>query len=154
MYFTCWCKNPTHLCEPSNHPISNEVVQDQQGNLRKFGKTYAMVLCLHQRNIYIKRKLRIWRDRKCIFLVGAKSPLTCARLQSTPSQWRRYGAEKGNLRIMGWTYRHGIVLAPRQYLYQKEATGMERPEMYFPSRCKKPTHLCEPSNHPVSNEAV
>ena len=26
--------------------------------------------------------------------------------------------------------------------------------MYFPSRCKKPTHLCTPSKHPFSMEAV
>ena len=31
-----------------------------------------MVPCLHQGNIYTKRKLRIWRDQKCIPLVGAK----------------------------------------------------------------------------------
>ena len=26
--------------------------------------------------------------------------------------------------------------------------------MYFPSRCKNPTHLCGPSKYPVSREAV
>ena len=31
---------------------------------------------------------------------------------------------------LGRTYGHGTVFAPRKYLYQKEATGMERPEMY------------------------
>ena len=31
----------------------------------------AMVPCLHQGNIYTKRKLRVWRDQKCIPLVGA-----------------------------------------------------------------------------------
>ena len=25
-----------------------------------------MILCLHQRNIHIKRKLQVWRDQKCI----------------------------------------------------------------------------------------
>ena len=34
-----------------------------------------MVPCLHQGNIYEKRKLRIWRDQKCIALVGAKTHL-------------------------------------------------------------------------------
>ena len=34
-----------------------------------------MVLCLHQVNIYTKRKLRVWRDQKCIPLVGTITPL-------------------------------------------------------------------------------
>ena len=43
--------------------------------------------------------------------------------------------------------------APRKYLYQKEAKGMERPEMYSVSRCNNPTYLCRPSKYPVSREA-
>ena len=98
----------------------------------------AMVPCLHQGNIYIKRKLRVWRAKKCISLVGAKRPLTSAGCQTTPSQMSRYRVGNGNLRKLEWTYRHGTVFVPRQYLHQKEATGMESPEMYFPSRCKNP----------------
>ena len=30
------------------------------------------------------------------------------------------------------------MFAPRQYLDQKEATGMERPEIYSPTRCENP----------------
>ena len=48
----------------------------------------AMVPCLKQGNIYTKRKLRAWRDQKCIPLVGAISPLTCVGRQNTPSRWR------------------------------------------------------------------
>ena len=33
----------------------------------------AMVPCLHQGNIYTKRKLRVRRDQKCIPLVGEKN---------------------------------------------------------------------------------
>ena len=117
-----------------------------------WGGPIAMVLCLHQGNIYIKRKLREWRDQKCIPLVSAKTPLTCVVRQTTPSQGSRYKAENGNLRKSGWTYRDGTVFAPRQYLYQKVARGMERPEMYSPSRCKNPSYLCRPSNYPVSGD--
>ena len=113
-----------------------------------------MVLCLHQGNIYIKNKLRLWREQKCIYLVGAKTPLTCAGRQTNPSQGTRHGAGKGNFRIMGWIYRHGTGFAPSKYLSQKEATGMERPEMYFPSQCKNSTHLCGPSEYHVTREAV
>ena len=43
-----------------------------------------MVRRLHQRNDYIKRKLRAWRVQKCIAQVGAGTVLTTAWKQSTP----------------------------------------------------------------------
>ena len=57
----------------------------------------AMVPCLHQGNIYIKTKLRVWRDQKCIPLVGAIIPFTCAGRQNTPSRGRQYRAHYGKL---------------------------------------------------------
>ena len=111
-----------------------------------------MVPCLHQGNIYTKRKLRVWRDQKCIPLVGAKAILNCASRQNSQSRLMRYRAKTGKLRKLGETYRFGTVFAPRQYLYQKEATGMERPEMHSASRCNNPTYLCGPSKYPVSRK--
>ena len=109
-----------------------------------WGGPTAMVPCFHHGNIDIKRKLRVWRVRKCIFLVGANTTLTCTDRQSTPPEGRRYRAEKINLRILEWTYRHGTMFVPWESSYQEEATGMERPEMHFPSRCKNRTYLCGP----------
>ena len=105
----------------------------------------AMVPCLHQGNIYIKRKLLVWRDQKCIPLVGAITQLKCAGCHNTPSRGRQYRAQNGKFGKLGRTYGHGTVFAPRKYLYQKEATGMERPEMYFVSRCNNLTYMCGPS---------
>ena len=84
----------------------------------------AMIPCFHQGNIYTKRKLRSWRDQKCIPLVGAMTPLTCAGRQNTPSRGRRYRAQNGKLPKLGRNYHHRTVFAPRKYSYQKEATGM------------------------------
>ena len=114
----------------------------------------SMVSCSHQGNIHSKQKLREWRDQKCIPLVGAITPLTSAGRKNTPSRWRQYRTQNGKFGKLGRTYGHGTVLAPRKYSYQKEATGMERPEMYSASRCNYPTYLCGPSRHPVSMEAV
>ena len=114
----------------------------------------AIVPCLHQGNIYIKRKLRVWTDQKCIPLVGAITPLNCAGRHIIPSRGRQYRTKNGKFRKLGWTYGHGTVFAPRKYLYQKEATGMERQEMYSVSRCNNPTYLCGPSKYPVSRKAV
>ena len=75
----------------------------------------AIILCLHKGNIYTKRKLRAWRDQKCIPLVGAIAPLTCAGRQNTPSQVRRYSPQNGKLPKLERTYHHGTVFAPRKY---------------------------------------
>ena len=114
----------------------------------------ATVPCFHYGNIYTKRKLRAWRDQKCIPLVGAITPLTFVGRQNTPSRGRRNTALNGKLPKLGRTYRHGTVLASRKYLNQKKATGMERPEMYSASRYNNPTFLCGPSKYPVSRDAV
>ena len=113
----------------------------------------SMVPCFHQGNIYTKTKLRVWRDQKCIPLVSAITTLTCAGRHNTPSQGRQYRSQNAKFGKLGRTYGHGTVFAPRKYLYQKEATGMERPEMYSVSRCNDPTYLCGPSKYPVSREA-
>ena len=119
-----------------------------------FDALLSTIWCLHQGNIYIKRKLRVWRDQKYIPLVGEITPLNCVGRHNTPSRWRQYRAQKGKFDKLGWTYGHGTVFVRRKYLYQKEATGMERPQMYSISRCNNPTYLCGPSKYPVSREAV
>ena len=105
----------------------------------------TMVPCLHQGNIYTKRKLRVWKDQKCNMFVGAITPLNCGGRHSTPSRVRQYRAQNGKFGKLGRTYGHGTVFAPRKYLYQNVASGMERPEMYSFSRCNNPTYLCGPS---------
>ena len=114
----------------------------------------AMVPCLHQGNIYTKTKQWAWREQKCIRLVGAITPLTCASRQNTPSGGKRYRAQNGKLPKLGLSYRHATALAPWKYLYQKKAKGMERPEMYSASRCNNPTYLYGPLKYPFWREAI
>ena len=95
-----------------------------------------MVRRFHQSNGYIKRKLRAWRVQKCIALVGADTVLTTVWKQSTPFHRGQYRALNGNMRNFGPTNPHGTAFAPKQWLYQKEATGMESSKMYCPSRCR------------------
>ena len=111
-----------------------------------------MVPFFHQGNIHTKRKLRVCRDQECILLVGALTPLTCVGRQNTQSRLMRYRAKTGKLHKLGETYHYGTVFVPRQYFYQKEATGMERPEIYSASRCNNPTYLCGPSKYPVTKK--
>ena len=105
----------------------------------------AMVPCLHQRNIYTKRKQQVWRDQKCIPLVGAITPLKCEGRENTPSRGRQHRAKHGKFGKLGRIYGHDTVFVTRKYVYQKEATGMERPEIYSISRFNNHTYLCGPS---------
>ena len=102
----------------------------------------------------MKRELGVWRDQKCITLVGGKTLLTCGGSQTTLSEGGRYKDENGNLRKFGRIYRLGTVFTPRQYLNQKTAMDMERPEMYSFSRCINRFYLCGLSNYPVTRQAV
>ena len=118
------------------------------------GVPFGMVPRFHQRNFYIKRKLREWRIPKCTLLLGGKGVLTCTGLQTTPFHAIQHSTEKGNLRKFGSTYRHGTALPPMQCSYQTEAMGMEMPKMYSPSWCKNRTYMYGPANNPISCGAV
>ena len=105
---------------------------------------------LHQSNGFMKRKLRAWRVQKFISLVGADTVLTTAWKQSTPFHGGLYRAQNGNMRNFGPTNPHGTAFAPKQWLYQKEATGMESSKIYCPSRSRYRTYHCVAANYPVS----
>ena len=96
---------------------------------RNSGLPSAMIPCLHQSNLYIKRKLREWRTQKCNTCFGAISLPRSTDLANHRFQAAPYRADSANLRKLGATFRLGTVFAPNQYLYGKEATGMESPKM-------------------------
>ena len=78
------------------------------------GLPFSRVPCLHQSNGYIKRKLRIWIAQKSI-------------------------AEKGNIQNFWPINLHDTAFALKQWLYQKEAMGMQSSKLYRSSRCRNST---------------
>ena len=54
------------------------------------------------------------------------------------------------MRNFGPTNPHGNVFAPKQWSYEKEATGMESSKMYFPSWCRYRIYQCGAANYPIS----
>ena len=46
----------------------------------------------------------------------------------------------------GPTSPHGTAFAPKQWLYEKEATGIDSSKMYYPSRCRYRTYCVEPQS--------
>ena len=109
-----------------------------------------MVPRLHRSNGYIKRELRAWRVQNCIAVFGSDTVLTTAWKESTPFHGGLYRAPNGNMRNFGLTNPHGTAFAPKQWLYQKEATGMESSKMYCPSRCRYRTYHCVATKYLVS----
>ena len=93
------------------------------------GPPIPTVPCLHQINVYINRKLRVWGSQKFNFLVGTKTVPTVTGRQTTYSHARPYMANIGNLRQFGASNTQGTVFAPNQRLYQKEATSVGNPIM-------------------------
>ena len=118
------------------------------------GLLIPMVPRLHQSNGYIKRNLRVWRAQKCSALVGAETVLSSAGPQTTPVYGGQYRAKNGNIRNFGPNNPHGTAFAPKQWLYQKESTGMESKKIHCPRRCINSTYQCGTANYPVFCVAV
>ena len=114
------------------------------------GLPLPMVTRFNQCSAQMKRKLRAWRVQKCIALVGADTVLTSAGPQTTQCHGGQYRVQRGNMRNFEPTNPHGTSSAPMQWLYQKEATGMDSSKMYCPSRCKYRTYQCGVANYHVS----
>ena len=101
---------------------------------------------MHQRNLHIERKLRVWRFKKCISLVCAKTALTCAGLQTTPSHVRQYRAETEICRNPGLPFAIVPCLHQNNVYIQKKLRVC--PKMYFSSRCKNRTYPSGTANDP------
>ena len=81
------------------------------------GLLFAMVPCLHQLKVYIKRKLRVWRAQKCNLLVSAKTAPTGTGQQTSTCHVAPYRASNENFRNFGATFTYGTVFAPIEGLY-------------------------------------
>ena len=154
MYSASRCKNPTYLCGASKYPVSKEAVFAQNGKLRKLGRTdrhgtvFAPRKYLYQKEATGMERPEMHSTSRC------NNPTYLCGPSKYPVSMEAVRAQNGKLRKLGQTYCHGTVFAPRKYLHQKEATGMERPEMYSTTRFNNPTYLCGPSKYPVSREAI
>ena len=118
------------------------------------GLPLAKVPCLHQRNIYKKRKLRKWSAQKLTLCFSANSPPRSTDRQSTRVHAAPFRSDFAKMRKHGTTLWQGTVSAPNQYLYEKEATGMESPIIESLLQCKQPTSPYGPLKHRCSCSAV
>ena len=132
-----------------NYPVSCSGVWASNRNFQNFGLPIDIVPCFNHCNVYILRKLQVWRAQKFNFLVSAKIAQTGTGQETTPCLAAQYLASNRNFQNFGATYRHGTMFAPKQCLYCKKATSVESPIMQFPSHCKNRTNCCGSTNYPV-----
>ena len=124
-------------------------------SLGKLGRTYGHGTVFAPRK-YLHQKEATGMERPEMYSASRWNNPTYLRgpLKYPDLDGGSIGTRTESLDKLGRTYGHGTVFAPRKYLHQKEATGMERPEMYSASRCNNPTYLREPSKYTISREAV
>ena len=111
--FPSQCKNRTDRYGSTKFPVSCSAVLSKTIEIFKIlGLLFAMVPCLPQCKVYIKRKIRMWSVQKCNFLISAKTAPTGTGQHVAP-----YRASNENFQNFGATFYHGTVLAPMQSLY-------------------------------------
>ena len=150
MYCPSRCRYRIYQYGTANYPVSWGAVQSPEWKYAKFWAYQSpwYRVCT-KAMVYIQKKLRVSRVQKYIVLVGADTVLTSAWPQTTPFHGGQYRAQNGNMRNFGPINPHGTAFPQTQWLYQKEATGMESSKMYCPTRCRYHTYQCQAANYPV-----
>ena len=139
---------------PQTTPCHGGQYRVHQGNMRNFGPTNTHGTASAPMQWLYEKEATGMESSKIYCLVGADVAFTSAGPQTTPCHGRQYRVHQGNMRNFGPTNTHGTASPPMQWLYQKEATGMESSKMYCPSRCRYRTYQCGAANYPVSWGAV
>ena len=115
------CRYPTYQCVAANHPVSWGLVKGPE-----------------------------WKDAE---FRAYQSPCyhICTKAMVVSKGSYGHGEfQNENMPKFGHTNPHGTACAPKQWLYQKEATGMESSQMYCPRWCRYCTYQCVAANYLVS----
>ena len=111
----------------------------ENGNLRKSGSTFLHGTVFAPKQSLHQQEPKNMESPKMHSSSRFKNRNNYARRQTTPPHVSQYKAKNGNLWKSGSTFRHYTMFAPKQFLHQKEATGLESQKMHYSSRCKNRT---------------
>ena len=154
MYCPCRCKKRTFQCRAIKYPGSWGRYRTENGNIRTFvnpnphGTAFAAKQWLYQREATCMESSKMYcphRWRKRTFQCG---------VVNYPTTWGRYRTKNGYIRNFVHPNHHGTAFAPKQWLYQNEATGMESSQMCCPRRCRESTYQCRVVKYPATWGAV
>ena len=125
MYCSSPWNNPTYLCGSANYPILWWQYRAESGSMRKFGPTYRHGTVFAQEECLYQKEATGMESRKMYCSSLWKNPTYLYGSATYSVSWVQYRAENGNMRNFGPTNPYGTALAPKQWLYQEKATGME-----------------------------
>ena len=100
--------------------------------------------CLHLKVAMGMEYLKMLSLSRCNKRTGRYGPA------NNPGSWTEKSPKTGNLGIFEDVKENGTVFAPRQWLHQKVAMGMENLKMQSLSPCNKRTGRYGPSNNLLS----
>ena len=106
-------------------------------NFRNFGTSYRHGIVFAPKQYLYQKEALVMQSTKILSLGWCKKVQTSTGLQITRISVSPYRADNANFRNFGTSYRHGIVFAPKQYLYQKEALVMQSTKILSLGWCKK-----------------
>ena len=148
------CKKPTSQYAPSKYPSLCSAVNANSANMWKHGATFRHGTVSALKQYLYEKEATGMESPKMESLLQCKSPPRSTDRQSTRVHEAPCRPDSAKMRKHGATFRHGAVSALKQYLYEKEATGIESPTMESLLQCKKPTSHYGPSKYPYSSSAV
>ena len=125
-----WCKKGTNLYGLQITRIYVSPYRSENANFRNFGASYRHGTVFAPKQYLYQKEALGMQSTKILSLGWCKKGTNLYGLQITRIYVSPYRSENANFRNFGASYRHGTVFAPKQYLYQKEALGMQSTKYY------------------------
>ena len=151
MYCTSRCRNSTHQCEAANYPVLWVAVQGREWKYAKFRAYQSPWYCISTKAMVISKGSYGYGELKNVLPLSFQKQYLPVRGRKLPHfMGAQYRAGNRNMRKFGHTNPYGTVFALKQWLYQKDDTGMESSKMYCHRRCRHSTYQCGAANYPIS----
>ena len=150
MYCNSRCGNSTYQCGATNYPILLVAVLDREWKYAKLQAyqchrtAFARKQWLYEKETTGMESSKMYCSSRC-----RNSTYQCVAANYPVSWGAVYGREWKYSKL--WAYQfQWYRFAPKQWLYQKETTGMESSKMYCCTRCRNSTYQCGDENYLVS----
>ena len=145
------CRYRTYHCVAAKYPVSWGVVQGTEWKYAKLRPYQSPWYRVCTKELVISKGSYGHGDFKNVLPQSVQKPYLQLRGSKVPRFiWGQYRAQNENMRTFSHTNSHGIVFAPKQWLYEKEATSMDSSKMYYPRRCRYRTDQFGARKYPVS----
>ena len=134
IYCPTRCRHRTHHCVEANYPVSCGILEGLDWKYAKLGPYQSPWYRVSTRAMVISKGSYGHRKSKNGLANSVQTPYLPLRGNKLP---RFMGGIGPRMKICGNSGLHiPLVPAPKEWLYEKEATGMESSKIYCPSLCR------------------